>query len=57
MQNLLQLVSLTDLKMDLSKKDTGSSGDQNPAGPAIYTNFVANTYAYIKGAENAAAAK
>ncbi len=52
MQNLLQLVTLTDLKMNLGKAQGGAASSAN--GTLIYTNFVANTYAYIQGAEEKA---
>ncbi len=51
MQNLLQLVNLTDLKMNIGKAQ-GSAA--STGGTLIYTNFVANTYSYVQGAEEKA---
>lgn len=56
MQNRLQLVNFSDLKMYLQDPKAGgkSEGTVNPnsSNLKLYTKLVANTYAYIEGAED-----
>ena len=50
MQNRLQLVNFSDLKMDF--QNPGSSPGGNASIPLLSTKLVASTYAYIEGAED-----
>jgi len=56
MQNRLQLVSFSDLKMSLQENKLGSrnqeSSDSNNSSFKLHTRLVANTYAYIEGSED-----
>jgi Tfp pilus assembly protein PilO len=60
MQNRLQLVSFSDLKMYLQDTNGGGRNEEsvnsNSSNLKLYTKLVANTYAYIEGAEDKAAA-
>ncbi|GJL78965.1 MAG: pilus assembly protein PilO [Nitrospinaceae bacterium] len=58
MQNRLQLVNFSDLQMTVENSPSGNSNaessGQNRSGGNLRTHLVANTYAYIDGAENKA---
>lgn len=51
-QNLLRLVSLSDLKMEVrTEKNTKGEKSGIPGTSWVHTKFTAKTYAYIEGAE------
>jgi len=53
MQNRLQLVSFSDLQMDLQiQKSRGKKGEDAVARHPVLTKIIANTYAYIEESEN-----
>ncbi len=56
MQNRLQLVSFSDLKMTLQENKSGGRNQESSGSSSstfnLQTKLVANTYAYIEGAEN-----
>jgi Tfp pilus assembly protein PilO len=61
MQNRLQLVNVSDLKMSLQEnraagRSEDSEGGSNGSNFKLNTKLVANTYAYIEGAEDKVAA-
>lgn len=60
MQNRLQLVNVSDLKMSLHENKMGGrneeSGNSNNSNFKLHTKLIANTYAYIEGAEDKVAA-
>jgi len=57
MQNLLRLVNFSDLIMDVRDVDIlGPSGEVLRTVPMLHTKFTADTFSYIEGAEDNAAA-
>jgi Tfp pilus assembly protein PilO len=60
MQNRLQLVSFSDLRMYLQDSSGGGRSEEsvnsNSTNLKLHTKLVANTYAYIEGAEDKVAA-
>lgn len=53
MQNRLQLVSFSDLKMDMQTgKSVGNNGEAAVMRHPVQTKIIANTYAYIEESEN-----
>jgi type IV pilus assembly protein PilO len=53
MQNRLQLVSFSDLKMDLqTERSAGQQGEEAVVRHPVLTKITANTYAYIEESEN-----
>ena len=59
MQNRLQLVNVSDLKMSLQENRSSrseESAESNGSSFKLKTKLVANTYAYIEGAEDKVAA-
>ncbi len=52
MQNRLQLVNFSDLRMNLqTDESSGGNGESALQRHALITNITANTYAYIEGSE------
>ncbi len=52
MQNRLQLVNFSDLRMNLqTDESSGGNGESALQHHALITNITANTYAYIEGSE------
>lgn len=52
MQNRLQLVSFSDLKMDLQADNSSRGKDKSAVSHPIHTKITASTYAYIEESEN-----